>query len=66
MDAEDDLVVMQNNLAVVNYGKNHRTRVPTERCPTGAIVWIEADGAIMKGRESKKIIRKTPLMAQMT
>jgi hypothetical protein len=52
---------MQNNLPVVDYTKNHNTRVPIERCPTGAILWIEKDGTIVKGRESKKIIRKSAL-----
>jgi hypothetical protein len=49
---------MQNNLPVVDYSLNHNTRVPIERCPTGAIVWIDEKKGIIKGRESKKIIRK--------
>ena len=31
-----NLVAMQNNLPVVDYSGNHDTRVPIERCPTGA------------------------------
>ena len=60
-DADDNLVVMRDNLAVVDYNKDHRTRVPIERCPTGAIVWIEANGSIIKGREAKRIVRETEL-----
>lgn len=58
MDAPGDLIIMQNNLPVVDYSLNHNTRVPIERCPTGAIVWIDEKKGIIKGRESKKIIRK--------
>ena len=60
-DAVNDLVVMLDNLAVVDYTKNHDTRVPIERCPTGAIVWFEADGNVVKGREAKRIVRQQPL-----
>lgn len=62
-DAKDNLIVMRNNLAVVDYDKAHDTRMPIERCPTGAIVWLQADGSVVKGREAKKIIRQQPLMA---
>jgi len=58
MDAKGDLITMQNNLPVVNYSLNHNTKVPIERCPTGAIVWIDEKKGVIKGRESKKIIRK--------
>ena len=58
MDAPGELITMIHNLPVVNYSENHRTRDPIERCPTGAIVWLDDDGSAIKGRESKKIIRK--------
>jgi hypothetical protein len=32
--------------------------VPTQRCPTGAIVWLDDELGVIKGKESKKIIRK--------
>ena len=60
-DAPDGLVTMQDNLAVVNYAKNYDTRVPIERCPTGAIVWIDTDGSVVKGREAKRIVRQQAL-----
>ncbi len=60
MDAPEDLISINNNLAVINYTKNPlASRVAIERCPTGAIVWLE-DG-VNKGKEAVKIIRKQPL-----
>lgn len=61
MDAPPGLITMQQNLPVIDYQKNHATQKPIQRCPTGAIVWIEKDGTVIKGRDSKKIIRKSPL-----
>lgn len=63
MDAPGDLIKMVNNLPVVDYSQNHATTVPIDRCPTGAIVWLEEDGSVRKGRFSKPVIRKTPLSA---
>ena len=58
MDAPGNLITMQFNLPVVNYSENHNTQVPIQRCPTGAIVWLDDEKGIVKGKESKKIIRK--------
>ena len=58
MDAPGELITMKNNLPVINYAENHNTQNPIQRCPTGAIVWLEDSGVIVKGKESKKIIRK--------
>lgn len=58
MDAPGDLITMVHNLPVINYNGKHRTQDPIQRCPTGAIVWLEKDGTATKGREAKKIIRK--------
>jgi Na+-translocating ferredoxin:NAD+ oxidoreductase subunit B len=58
MDAPDNLITMIHNLPVINYSKNHNTKMPIERCPTGAIVWFDDTTGVVKGRESKKIIRK--------
>jgi Na+-translocating ferredoxin:NAD+ oxidoreductase RNF subunit RnfB len=58
MDAPGSLIEMVNNLPVVNYSENHNTQVPIQRCPTGAIVWLDEKLGVVKGRESKKIIRK--------
>ena len=58
MDAPGELITMKNNLPVINYAENHRTQLPIQRCPTGAIVWLDDSGVAIKGKESKKIIRK--------
>ncbi len=60
MDAPDTVSII-NNLAVVDYARNTLTSpVAIERCPTGAIVWLEK-GKVIKGAAAKKIVRKTPL-----
>ncbi|MCB0373129.1 MAG: RnfABCDGE type electron transport complex subunit B [Muricauda sp.] len=58
MDAPGELITMKNNLPVINYAENHQTKVPIQRCPTGAIVWLDDTGTVVKGEASKKIIRK--------
>ena len=58
MDAPGDLITIENNLPVVNYSLDHQTQVPIQRCPTGAIVWLDNKLGAIKGKESKKIIRK--------
>jgi Fe-S-cluster-containing hydrogenase component 2 len=61
-DAPGGLITMVDNLAVVDYTRNHlATRVPIERCPTGAIVWLDARQGPLKGVEAKKITRKSAL-----
>jgi len=41
-DSEPGVIEMINNLAVINYEKNELTSPKAiERCPTGAIVWVE-------------------------
>jgi len=60
-DAPDGLISIKNNLATVDYAKNAlATKLPIQRCPTGAIVWLQEHGA-EKGAAAKRIIRKEPL-----
>jgi len=61
MDSNDELITMHNNLPQINYNIPCDTQIPIQRCPTGAIVWINTDGSVTKGRESKKIVRHTSL-----
>jgi RnfABCDGE-type electron transport complex B subunit len=61
MDAPRGLITMRKNLPVVDYSRPHQTRSPIERCPTGAIVWIDAKSGPLKGPAAKKIIRKGTL-----
>ena len=65
MDAPG-LVVMKNNLAVVDYGRKHDNQAPIERCPTGAIVWIDDKAGPRKGPAAKKIVRQSPMRAART
>lgn len=58
MDAPADMVTMHQNLPVVDYSINRQTPDTIQRCPTGAIVWLEEDGGVRKGIESRKIVRK--------
>ena len=64
-DAPEGLIAIKNNLAVINYEQNDlASRTPIERCPTGAIVWIDSRLGTTRsshGREAKTIIRTEPL-----
>ncbi len=43
-DAAPELIHMKDNLAVINHELDHlATPAAIERCPTGAIVWLETD-----------------------
>ncbi|MBZ5601676.1 MAG: RnfABCDGE type electron transport complex subunit B [Acidobacteriia bacterium] len=56
------LIRIENNLAVIDYSRNHlATRAPIERCPTGAIVWIDEKTGPVRGLEARKITRRSPL-----
>lgn len=62
MDSPEGLIEIRGNLATIDYGKNAlASKVAIERCPTGAIVWIEKDGTLVKGRDARKVIRKKAL-----
>jgi Na+-translocating ferredoxin:NAD+ oxidoreductase RNF subunit RnfB len=61
MDAPAGLIRMQDNLPVVDYSRPHGSRQPIERCPTGAIVWIDDEAGVIKGAASKKIARHSAL-----
>lgn len=61
-DAPEGLIEISNNLAVVNYEKNSlASRVAIERCPTGAIVWLDDRQGAQKGRDAKRVVRRAPL-----
>ncbi len=62
IDAPEGLIEIQNNLAVVDYVKNElASRIAIERCPTGAIVWMDQRQGMVKGIGAKKVVRKEPL-----
>lgn len=59
------VVSIVNDLAVVDYTKAHAAaRHAIERCPTGAIVWIDEKAGPVKGAEAKAITRKSSLPAK--
>jgi len=60
-DAPEGLIRIDANLAEIDYSKNElASKVAIERCPTGAIVWME-DHETLKGLGAKKILRMEPL-----
>ncbi|MBV6639078.1 MAG: RnfABCDGE type electron transport complex subunit B [Cyclobacteriaceae bacterium] len=59
MDASGDLITMENNLPVIHYGVEELTKDPIQRCPTGAIVWLDQKLGAIKGRDSNPVIRKS-------
>ena len=61
MDAPE-LVRMVGNLPVVDTTRPPRED-PIRRCPTGAIVWLDAEAGPIRGPAAKKIVRKGPLPA---
>jgi len=62
-DAPEGLITMRDNLAVVDYGKNAlASKIAIERCPTGAIVWLDRHRGVVKGASArKKVVRKEAL-----
>ncbi len=65
MDAPG-LITIENNLAVVDYRRPHATKTPIARCPTGAIVWLEPDGTVVKGDEASAVSRRSARPAAAT
>jgi RnfABCDGE-type electron transport complex B subunit len=62
LDAPEGVIEMKDNLAVIDYGKNHQTsEAIIKRCPTGAIVWLSSSQGALKGSSAKHIVRHTPL-----
>lgn len=65
MDAPDQLISMTNNLPLVKELKSitqnpsHKNAI--QRCPTGAIVWIDERGDESKGAAAHNILRHTAL-----
>lgn len=57
MDAPG-LIEMQGNLPAIDYSKKPATAAATERCPTGAIVWLGQDGNAVKGKSARRVFRQ--------
>ncbi len=62
MDAAGGLIAIKGNLAAVDYSRNDQASIAAiQRCPTGAIVWLEDGGVAVKGPAARKVLRKSPL-----
>lgn len=49
-----DVIVMQQNLPVVDYSRNDQaSQAAIEKCPTGAIVWLEPGGLAVMGEKAR-------------
>ncbi len=55
------LITMHENLPVVDYSRPHASRAAIERCPTGAIVWLDPESGPIKGPAARRIIRQGAL-----
>ena len=51
-------IEMKNNLPVVDYRGRPLTAEPTQRCPTGAIVWLDERAGPIRGQAAKKVVRQ--------
>ncbi len=57
VDAKGGAIAMVDNLAVVDYSRRHNQPEARERCPTGAIVWLDSDRGALKGRAAHAVVR---------
>jgi electron transport complex protein RnfB len=65
-DAPSGLIHIVDYLAVIDYSRNTiATPAPIERCPTGAIVWMDKKSGPIRGLEAKKITRRSPLPVEL-
>jgi len=60
------LIVMQDELPVIDYSRDHASQLPIQRCPTGAIVWLDPATGALKGPAATRIIRRGALRAGAT
>lgn len=66
MDAPD-AITMQHNLPVIDYARlTASDRRAIDRCPTGAIVWIDPDRGDVHGPAARKVIRRGARMEAAT
>ena len=58
LESEHMKITMKNSLPVIDYCRGPFTAEPTQRCPTGAIVWLDKEAGLVKGHAASKIVRK--------
>jgi RnfABCDGE-type electron transport complex B subunit len=61
MDAPAGRITMAENLPRIDYAKGPLAQTPIQRCPTGAIVWLDEVRGVVKGPAARRIIRKGAL-----
>jgi Fe-S-cluster-containing hydrogenase component 2 len=62
IDAAPGVITMKNSLAVVDYSMNGlASPAAIQRCPTGAIVWLDEKRGAVKGALARPITRKSAL-----
>lgn len=57
MDAPHQ-IEMRNSLPIIDYLKGPISTEPTQRCPTGAIVWLDPVAGSIKGHAARQVIRQ--------
>ncbi len=56
-DAAEGLIEISNNLAVINYDRNEEASPNAiQRCPTGAIVWMDETRGVVIGESARKAV----------
>ena len=61
-DAPPGLLTLRDNLVEIDVARlDAARREVIDRCATGAIVWVEADGRPQRGAAAKRILRHDPL-----
>ncbi len=56
---DSDSIEMKNGLPVIDYRSGPLDSSPSQRCPTGAIVWLDADRGPIRGRSAAPVIRRS-------
>ncbi len=51
-------ITMKSNLPMIDYCQGPLTDAAMQRCPTGAIVWMDKDAGPQKGHSARKTIRE--------
>ena len=59
-------VRMEGNLPVVDYVRLGLSEVATQRCPTGAIVWLDAEVGPVRGAAAAAVVRQSSLPDRAT
>lgn len=62
MDAPAGMIKIERNLARIDYSRNTLATLDIiQRCPTGAIVWLDKEQGAVKGRSARRVTRSLPL-----